>query len=260
MSGYSKTGTLFNIISEMKKPLAFFLDLDGTLIDIAPRPGDVTIEKDLEDSLINLCEKNSGRLAIITGRDERFINEIFPNLKPAFAASHGACMRARKQGKTQILTNIRDSEGLARDLRKEMLKYSYVVDGFFVEKKDFSCALHFRAASLPQELAWQTAKNIADDVLKKYPELTLTEGDKVFEMGPKGASKGHVIDRFMALEPFKNSLPVFLEDSLAGISGMEAVKKHGGLSIGIGPATKGHADYLLKAPAQARSLIRRLGS
>src|SRR5690606_20911989 len=91
--------------------------------------------------------------------------------------------------------------------------------------------LHFR---LVPELE-DVARDLAETFVRRYAEvLTLQPGKCVFELKPRGASKGEVIRAFMAEPPFNGRQPVFLGDDLTDEAGFAVVNALGGRSIKIG--------------------------
>ncbi|MFD0936055.1 trehalose-phosphatase, partial [Methylobacterium trifolii] len=48
--------------------IALFLDFDGTLVEIAPRPDAVRVDPGLAPALERLRDRLGGALAIVTGR------------------------------------------------------------------------------------------------------------------------------------------------------------------------------------------------
>src|SRR6476620_3156598 len=72
---------------------ALFLDLDGTLIDIAPTPDTVFIPDDLVPLLGSLSEILGGALAIITGRRITDVDQLLAPLKLVTAGVHGGELR-----------------------------------------------------------------------------------------------------------------------------------------------------------------------
>src|SRR5258706_8188053 len=72
---------------------AILLDIDGTLLDLAPTPREVWVPPGLAKSLNGLLEKTSGALALVSGRSLNDIDLIFaPDQFPAIGG-HGAEMR-----------------------------------------------------------------------------------------------------------------------------------------------------------------------
>src|ERR1700704_1961608 len=72
---------------------AILLDIDGTLLDLAPTPREVWVPPGLAKTLNGLIEKTAGALALVSGRSLNDIDLIFaPQLFPA-VGGHGAEMR-----------------------------------------------------------------------------------------------------------------------------------------------------------------------
>src|SRR5690606_25922233 len=60
---------------------ALFLDLDGTMIDIAPRPDDVFAPRKLISSLEALSRRLSGALAVVSGRPIMAIDALLAPIR-----------------------------------------------------------------------------------------------------------------------------------------------------------------------------------
>lgn len=56
---------------------ALFLDIDGTLLDIAPTPGAVAVPGDLGSDLAALSRHLHGSLALVTGRSIAMVDALF---------------------------------------------------------------------------------------------------------------------------------------------------------------------------------------
>ena len=69
---------------------ALFLDIDGTLLDIADAPDRVQVPARLLDDLQTAEKKLSGALALVSGRPISEIDKLFDPLKLAPAASMAA--------------------------------------------------------------------------------------------------------------------------------------------------------------------------
>src|ERR1700728_4627285 len=71
---------------------ALFLDIDGTLIDLAPTPDAVIVPSYLPGTLRRLSERLGGALAILSGRKLADIDNL---LEPGLtcAAEHGMMIR-----------------------------------------------------------------------------------------------------------------------------------------------------------------------
>src|ERR1700748_3151160 len=72
---------------------AILLDIDGTLLDLAPTPREVWVPPGLSDTLNGLLQRSLGALALVSGRSLNDIDLIFaPDQFPA-VGGHGAEMR-----------------------------------------------------------------------------------------------------------------------------------------------------------------------
>ncbi len=72
---------------------AILLDIDGTLLDLAPTPREVWVPPGLGETLSRLRDKTSGALALVSGRSLNDIDLIFAPEQFAAVGGHGAEMR-----------------------------------------------------------------------------------------------------------------------------------------------------------------------
>ena len=68
---------------------AFFLDVDGTLLDIAETPDAAEATRSEKSLVRRLHEASGGALALVSGRSLAAIDELFAPLKIAAAGQHG---------------------------------------------------------------------------------------------------------------------------------------------------------------------------
>src|ERR1700748_553402 len=73
---------------------ALLLDLDGTLLDMAPTPDQVVVPPMLPGTLARLRDRLDGALAVITGRPVDQIDTLLPGIVPVVAGEHGGALRA----------------------------------------------------------------------------------------------------------------------------------------------------------------------
>jgi len=204
---------------------AFFFDFDGTLAEIQPKPELVFISGTLHAALDRLATHCP--VAVISGRPLIQLDEFLDPLRLPCAGVHGV-ERRTAQGEVQQLPLDHD---LLERIGRELAAACASFPALLLESKGVSFALHFRQAP---ELA-ETARALADEFVARYPDvLALQPGKCVFELKPKGASKGEVIRRFMQEPPFNRRMPIFLGDDLTDEAGFAAVNAMGGLSIKVG--------------------------
>src|ERR1035437_5631278 len=94
------------------KSIALLLDVDGTLIDIAPSPNEVHVADDLRDSLARLSRLTGGALALVSGRPIVDLDVLFAPFNLPAVGGHGAELRVREV--------ISSAAPLPQDLRRHL--------------------------------------------------------------------------------------------------------------------------------------------
>ncbi|EWC39339.1 trehalose-phosphatase [Stutzerimonas stutzeri] len=205
---------------------AFFFDVDGTLAEIQPRPELVFIPPATLAALARLST-DGVPVAVISGRPLAQLDALLAPLKLPAAGVHGAERRNAEGELRNLALDVRALELIQRELEHVCREHP----GLHLENKSVAFALHFRQA--PELEA--VARALAEDFAQRYAEvLTLQPGKCVFELKPRGASKGEVIRAFMQEAPFAGRTPVFLGDDLTDEAGFAAVNALGGRSIKVG--------------------------
>lgn len=233
--------------------IALFLDVDGTLLDFAPRPDAVAAPAGLIDGLAAVAGRLDGAVALISGRRIEELDRLFSPLRLRAAGVHGAELRLGANGDDadEVLPSLPGR--LWRDLLRALDRFA----GTFAENKRSGFAVHYRfAPSAEGELAAALSQ-----LLARFPEhgLVLMNGHKIFEIKQPGADKGEAIGRFMAFAPFSSRVPVFVaDDPVIDRSGFETALALGGMSFSVGVELPGLTGSFA-GPAAVRSWIDRLG-
>ncbi len=220
-----------------------FLDIDGTLLDIAPTPDSVQVDEALRSLLRRLGYACNGALALISGRTISNIDDLFaPLLLPA-AGVHGNERRdARGYWHHEAVRGPAFEE-----FRERMSAALAPLAGILVEDKGCGVALHYRL--VPNMHA--PLRKAIERLTPWLPEThAILEGDEVIEIKPVAHDKGTAIDAFMREAPFARRYPIFIGDDLTDRDGFEAVRKWGGLAIAVGSNV--HADEHLDNPRAVR--------
>ena len=224
---------------------ALFLDLDGVLAAIEPRPQDVTPRPWRSRLLRRLLDRLDGRLAVISGRTLEEVDRILDGAVPAVGAVHGL-VRRRSDGRLGEPPAI---PGLAR-VHGALAEIAADHPNLVLENKGVAVALHYRMAP---ELGARVRTEA--DRLAREQGLKLQLGDMVAEVRAPGADKGAAVRAFMAEPPFKGALPIFLGDDLTDEDGFAAVEALGGLGVLVGPGRKTAARRRLADVAAVRAWL-----
>lgn len=208
-----------------KAHVSLFLDIDGTLLDIAPTPASIRIPPGLPDILSETSKRLSGALAIVTGRPIAEADEILYPMKFTAAGVHGAELRASPDGDVAPMAPAFDV-GLWNDLRLLLS----AMPGITIEDKGAAIAVHYRLA--PQ-FEHQLRAGLAT-LAPKYPEqITLCEGRKVIEILPAGLSKATALQKITSLPRFAQRIPVMIGDDIADIGAFHAAESLGGIGLKV---------------------------
>ena len=223
---------------------AFFLDLDGTLLDIAETPEAVDPgerELLLLERLRHAC---GGALALISGRSLRRIDELFSPLVLPAAGQHGAERRDAQGRRHRHRFQVKALRPVAGGIRSFAARHQ----GLVFEDKGASVALHYRLAPQLAEAAHTAVREAAEPL---GDAVEVQGGKMVVELKPAGCDKGKAIEQFMQEPPYAGRVPVFLGDDVTDEYGFRVINRLGGHSVKVGEGQT-NARWRLENPAAAR--------
>jgi trehalose 6-phosphate phosphatase len=226
---------------------AFFLDIDGTLLEIAATPKAVHAAKADCKLVAALYDKAGGALALVSGRSLDMIDELFSPMRLPAAGQHGV---ERRDARGRVRKPSFPVELLAR-AAEPVRDFAKRHAGLVFEHKGYSMALHYRLAPHLASAAHAVVREAARAVGEG---MEVQRGKMVAELKPAGHDKGGAIEAFMKERPFAGRVPVFLGDDLTDEHGFRVVERLGGHSIkvGSGPTV---ARWRLPNPAAARTWL-----
>lgn len=221
---------------------ALFLDVDGTLLEIAPTPDTTTVPAGLKELLASLQRMAGGALALVSGRSLAQLDGLFAPLQLPAAGLHG--MERRTASGTQDVPARREIPPAVRDYLLQAVSRH---PGLLLEDKGATLALHYRLAPDLQQMAQHT---MAVALEHAGPGYALLDGKMVIELKLADASKSGAIAAFMRERPFAGRAPIFVGDDHTDQAGFEYVNRVGGLSIQIGATpSRGATYHLADVPA-----------
>ena len=228
---------------------ALFLDLDGTLLDIAPRPELVRIPAGLPHLLERVARQRGGALALISGRTIDDIEGLLGPWRGAAAGMHGGERRRADGSRIEAGESAADRSAMAAldRLRPVLAEAVEHWPGAWLEDKGGTLAVHYRA--IPEKEA-EIRDGVAQLAERDREKLRLVAGKMVLELQPRHRSKGAVVAAFLAEPPFRGRQPIFVGDDTTDEDGFAEVNRRNGVSIRVGPPTETTAaTYRLPAPA-----------
>jgi len=223
-----------NALPDPQSDWALFLDVDGTLIEIAETPDRIAPDRRLPEILTAISRKLGGAVALISGRPIATLDRLFAPLTLPAAGLHGLERRCSDGIVRQapVSAAIREAVDAAR-------AFAHDHPGILVEDKGATVALHFRQSPELEPLAVAFAEKLS----RKTSGTTLQKGKMVVELRPTGSDKGTVIRAFMAESPFAARKPVFIGDDVTDEAGFIVVNSLDGYSIRVGDGQKTAARH-----------------
>ena len=232
---------------------AILLDIDGTLLDLAPTPREVWVPPGLATTLNRLLERTSGALALVSGRSLNDIDLIFaPDQFPA-VGGHGAEMRLSAESEA-VATH---APPMDKELKRRLAAIAKLSPGILLEDKGYSLALHYRLAPHAEKAIYEAVSLIRAD-LPNAP-IEVMPGKCVCEIKHSGFNKATGVTELMTHEPFKGRRPLFIGDDVTDESVFAIMPDYNGLSFSVGRRARG-VDGHFDAPANVREFLARLSS
>ena len=225
---------------------AWFFDIDGTLVELAPTPSSIVINDDLPKLIARLSELSGGAVSLITGRAISNVDELLTLPQVSVAGQHGAEVRM-PAGSHDTGEFAVDFDAIAREVAALCARHP----GLIAEYKGSSIALHYRRAP---ELAGYATRFMRELQSRYGPGLELQKGKKVVELRPDAVDKGRAIATLMERKPFAGRTPVFLGDDVTDEAGFETVNQLGGYSVKVGRG-KTIARYRLDSVSDVKAWL-----
>lgn len=225
----------------LRAECALFLDIDGTLLDLAATPDRVTVDQAISALLPALAYSLGGATALITGRTIADADHLFRGLGWPIAGQHGA----ERRGSDGVLhSHGAGPQGYAW-IHDQLLRLVERHDGLWLEDKGATLALHYRQAPGLASYVHRTVRAMVATSGAAGAEWRLQPGKGIVEIKPAGRDKGAAILDFMAEPAFSGRLPVFVGDDLTDEFGFSAVTMLGGWAVKVGPGLT-HAQFRLR--------------
>lgn len=234
---------------------ALFLDIDGTLAEFKDRPEDVRVPATLRETLGALQQKLHGAVALVSGRELSDVDRLFAPLKLAAAGDHGAEARFTADGPAQIFAPPAVRAALAA-VFAEVQSHLAASSRVRPEKKSFSIAFHYRGAEAEET----RLRDIVGAALAPHETvLQLLDGELCLDVRPRAEHKGKVIERFLAVTPFRGRVPLYIGDAGTDEDGFAAALARGGRAIRVTNQQQRPtvATEALASPAELRDWLAR---
>ena len=205
---------------------ALFLDIDGTLLDMAAAPDAVVVPPELLRVLSGLVKTFGGAVALSTGRSVKDADRLFAPLQLPTCGVHGTEARLVPGG--DVVTLVASPP---ERLLEEVTRIASVNPGVLVEPKGVGIAVHYRNAPEARPQLERDLKRLLADA--QFEAYRLYPGRMILEVLPHGYSKGTALNWLMTLAPFKGRRPIMIGDDAGDESAIAAAERHGGIGLKV---------------------------
>lgn len=231
------------------RPVALFLDVDGTLLDIADRPDRVAVPEGLVEALAEAERKLDGALALVSGRELDELDRLFRPLKLRAAAVHGAELRLDPHAAPIPSPGTRE---LPVSLWMKLTDALSGFPGTFAENKRYSFTVHYRLAPGGEASVREAVRRL----VKNEPEIAVEvmNARRAIELKAPGYDKGRAIDAFLSAPSFLGRMPIYIGDDKTDEAAFAAVSAHGGFAYSVGRLRPG-ARAMFARPIDVRSWL-----
>jgi trehalose 6-phosphate phosphatase len=229
------------------RTIALFLDFDGTLALLRPRPEDVWLDVGTRRTLLRLAQSTHFRVWVVSGRRQADIRARVRVPGIRYLGLHGWEGRTN----TDIAEETRDIVRCAKSWLGALLQS---VPGIWIEDKDLTFAIHYRSVT---EEGVCSARRFVQAVLDTFAgSLQLIRGKHVWEVAPSElGDKGVAVKQeFSAIGG--SAVPVYVGDDHMDEPAFAVLGR--GVTVRVGGACRTQARYRLSSVAQVHQFLHKL--
>jgi trehalose 6-phosphate phosphatase len=226
---------------------ALFLDIDGTLLDMARTPDRVKVPQDLLKALEQLSGELSGAFAFVSGRSLESIDKLFSPFKPAAIGAHGGEIRG-------IDGMVARAPALPDSVREIFTGLAKNIPGLLLEDKKCALALHYRLA--PEARPVLTSAMEKHAKLFEAAKIHILHGKSVIEARPLGVDKGTAVVVLAKQKPFAGRAILFGGDDATDLDVFRILPGLGGRGFSVGQHFPG-AEHVFESPRAVRQWLTR---
>jgi trehalose 6-phosphate phosphatase len=225
-----------------------FLDFDGTLVDIAPRPNLVRLKSKARSILRRLARHPQATLVVVSGRRRAELLHYIGIRGIHYFGLYGW----ERSAKCALPPSVRKA---LRRARTQLARHLRTYPSIWIENKRSTFSVHLLDA--PRDLQPRVRRELRA-LLKPFRRtLRIVENLRDAEVLPRSMpGKGIAVRGFLAQAAFRRSFPIYFGDDLSDESGFVAVRR--GLSVLVGKRSPTRARYSVRTPAEVSTALAKL--
>ncbi len=235
--------------------LLFCSDYDGTLVRFTEHPGKTTTSSEILSLFQELKDKEKVNLAILSGRSLERLKELVPLDGITLCGLHGMAMEDDK-GKKQIWNGAEKAHNKLSRLKTLLADKYSERDELLIEDKEYAVGFHYRKFDGNIEELRQSFYETVEEELDE--DLEVLEGDKVFEIRPRGWDKGDAL-RTLMNRSISEAMTVYIGDDKTDEDAFEVLKDEKNaypVIVTEERTVDTDADYSLNGPEEVKKLLK----
>ncbi len=230
-----------------------FLNYDGTLVEMRDRYEQIRPDQLVHSALSRLAADEHTQVVIVTGRDRKDMDALFPDRTVGIIADHGVWVRST-DGTWRMLEQLDTSW---KDVVRPVLElYTARTPGSHLEEWEFSLGWVYRQAD--PELARVRLAELRDAISGLSSTLTLEvhDGRRVLEVKNSNVTKGRAAQDWLSTE--EHDFVLAIGDDATDEELFSALPDHA-YSIRVGLDIS-RARYILETEGQVGELVGNLAA
>ena len=230
------------------RSIALFLDFDGTLTGLLPRPEDVQLKRATRNAVARLAGNPRLRVWVVSGRKRGDVRMRTRIPRVHYLGLHGwenGC-RVQLSSETRCLL-----EKTKRTLATAVCN----LRGIWLEDKGPVFSIHYRGASGPEVAQARSAVRAA---LAAAPVLRVIAGKQVWEILPAAiGDKGRAVQHELNLMQ-SHAVPIYVGDDQTDEPAFAALAQ--GITVRVGRHSLTRAKFQLRDTNEVRIFLEKLAA
>jgi len=236
------------------KGIIFFLDYDGTLTPIKPKPHQAKIDKSTKDLLKKLVKKTKRNVFIVSGRGLADVKKMLRIPGLYYIGNHG--IEVKGPGINYIYPPAKTLKPILQKCHR-VIKKNVKAKGIALENKGYTLSLHYRGAQKNQKPGIKKAFWIAISGVLRTGKIKITSGKEVLEVRPNIKwDKGKILKWVLKKKNTKFLLPICIGDDITDEDAFRALGKKGISILVSKKKRKTKAQYRLASVKEVVNLLK----
>lgn len=241
--------------------LFLFLDYDGTLAPLMPRPNDAILPDETRLVLSELSGERNLLLAVVSGRKLDDVKRKVGLERIIYSGNHGLELSSPKVKFEELASP--GYRCILRSIRDDLVRRLSGVPGVVIEDKDITLSIHYRMVEQGNIPVVKTLFHEATIVHLIRGKIKVKEQKAILEVWPPvNWDKGKIVNWLLARQELAadsgDRFPVYVGDDMTDEDAFRALKCRGLTVFVRNRPGDSAADYYLRDQAEVAQLLKRL--